>query len=79
MLQTKNQPEYITATIKDWNYLLEADEYKMVVINILKNLVLDERVEIYAFCIMANHVHLIWHLPFRRKRLARCQFDKVEG
>ena len=40
MLQTQNQPEYITATIKDWNHLLKEDEYKMIIVNILKNLVL---------------------------------------
>ncbi len=27
MLQTQNQPEYITATIKDWNHLLKEDEF----------------------------------------------------
>ncbi len=67
MLQTQNQPEYITATIKDWNHLLKDDEYKMVVINILRNLVLYEKVEVYAFCILSNHIHIIWHLSDKTK------------
>ena len=60
MLQTQNQPEYITATIKDWNHLLKEDEYNMIIVNILKNLVLDEKVEVYAFCIMSNHIHCVF-------------------
>jgi putative transposase len=67
MLQTQNQPEYITATIKDWNHLLAEDDYKMLIINVLKNLVLDEKIELYAFCIMINHVHIIWHLSDKIK------------
>ena len=67
MLSTANQPEYITATIKDWNHLLKEDEKKMVIINILKNLVLDEKIEVYAYCIMANHIHIIWHLSDKTK------------
>jgi hypothetical protein len=51
MLQTQNQPEYITATIEDWNHLLKEDEYKMLIINVLNNLVLGEKIEVYAFCI----------------------------
>jgi hypothetical protein len=43
MLQTTNQPEYITATIKDWNHLLKEDEFKMLIINVLRNLVLDKK------------------------------------
>jgi putative transposase len=67
MLQTTNQPEYITATIKDWHHLLKKNEYKMSVLNVLKNLVLDEKIEVYAFCIMSNHLHLIWHLSDKTK------------
>ena len=67
MFQTKNQPEYITATIQDWNHLLMDDDYKMVIINVLKNLVLDEKIEVYGFCIMSNHIHIIWHLSDKTK------------
>ena len=44
MLQTTNQPYFITATIKDWNHLLKEDEYKMIIINVLKNLVLNKKI-----------------------------------
>ena len=67
MLKTSDQPEYITATIRDWNHLLKEDEYKMIVINVLRNLVLDEKLEVYAFCIMSNHIHIIWHFSDKIK------------
>lgn len=67
MLQTQNQPEYITAPIKEWNHLLKENEYKMIIINVLRNLVLDEKIEVYTFCIMSNHIHIIWHLSDKTK------------
>ncbi len=54
--------------LNQWgNHLLKEDEFKMLIVNKLRNLVLDEKVEVYAFCIMVNHIHIIWHLSDKAK------------
>ena len=53
-------PQFFTATILNWKHLLKEDDYKDIIINCLKFLVDDKRVEVSAFIIMSNHVHIIW-------------------
>ena len=57
-----HQPEYLTATIVDWKYLLKKDEYKLMIINQLKEMIVFEKIVIYGFVIMNNHIHLIWQI-----------------
>ncbi len=47
-----------TATINNWYKLLEEDVLKDVVISSLQFLVHNKKIEVYAFVIMTNHVHL---------------------
>ncbi len=42
-------PQFFTATILNWKYLLEKDEYKDIITNCLKFLVDDKRIELNAF------------------------------
>ena len=51
-----------TATINNWNKLLEQDELKEIIISSLKYLSANKKIEVYAFVIMPNHVHFIWQL-----------------
>lgn len=51
-----------TATINNWNKLLEEDELKEVIVSSLKYLVTNKKIEIYAFVIMPNHLHFVWQL-----------------
>lgn len=51
-----------TATINNWNTLLDEDILKEVIISSLKYLVANRKIEIYAFVIMPNHLHFIWQL-----------------
>ena len=53
-------PQFYTATILDWKPLLKQDKYKEVVIKSLRFLVFQKRINLYAFVIMSNHIHLIW-------------------
>ncbi len=55
-------PEFLTATILNWNNLFEDDKMKMIVLNSLKWLVQQKRCEINAFVIMPNHIHLLWKI-----------------
>ena len=51
-----------TATINKWRRLLEKDEYKTVIIDSLQYLTDENKVDVFAFIIMPNHVHLIWRV-----------------
>ena len=52
--------QFFTATIYKWQPVLQADRYKNIVIESLQFLVTKERIELNAFVIMDNHIHLIW-------------------
>lgn len=49
-----------TATINHWQKLLLEDRYKDVVISSLEYLSNAGKIDVYAFVIMPNHIHLIW-------------------
>lgn len=49
-----------TATINQWQPLLWEDRYKDVVISSLDYLSKAGKIDVYAFVIMPNHIHLIW-------------------
>ena len=53
-------PQFYTATILEWKYLLQQDKYKDEIIRSLQFLVLEKRIRLFAFVIMSNHIHLIW-------------------
>ena len=54
-----------TATINNWNYLLKEDKFKEVIIGSLQTLSEKGLIDVFAFVIMPNHMHLI----FRTNRL----------
>jgi REP element-mobilizing transposase RayT len=53
-------PQFFTATISEWKPLLEPNEYKDIIIQSLQFLVTDKRINLNAFVIMNNHLHVIW-------------------
>ena len=54
---------FTTATILEWKHLLRSDRLKDVVIDSLRYLVRERKAVVYAFVIMPNHIHLVWHIP----------------
>ena len=52
--------DYFTATIYEWKPLLANDHHKDIIIDSLQFLVEEQRIELNAFVIMNNHIHLIW-------------------
>ena len=54
--------QFFTATILEWKPLLRQDKYKQIIIDSLKFLVAEKRIDLYGFVIMPNHIHLIWHI-----------------
>ena len=55
-------PQFFTATILQWKKLLTPDKYKVVIVESLRFLVTQNRIFVYAFVIMPNHIHLIWQM-----------------
>ena len=51
-----------TATINNWMKLLIDDQYKDVIIQSLRYLSNTGKINVFAFVIMPNHIHLIWRV-----------------
>ncbi len=51
-----------TATINNWQPLLVKDNFKKVIIDSLSHLAKRKLIEVHAFVILPNHIHLIWKL-----------------
>ena len=67
-----------TNTIKDWNYLLEKDIYKWLIINQLKSQVIKGQIRVFGFVIMPNHMHLLWQMiKMNGKEMPHASFNKA--
>lgn len=51
-----------TDTIKNWNRLLFTDLNKNIIIECWQNLIRRNKIKIYAFVIMPNHIHVVWEM-----------------
>jgi len=49
-----------TATINKWQRLLQKNEFKEVIINSFIHLSKLGKMDVFAFVIMPNHIHVIW-------------------
>ena len=65
-------PQFFTATILEWKPLLQSDEIKNIIVKSLQYLVHKKRIQLHAFVIMKNHLHLIWQ-PLPRQTLQSIQ------
>ena len=65
-------PQFFTATIQNWKHLLKDDQFKQIIIDCLKFMVDDKRIELNAFVVMSNHIHLIWQ-PLSHHTLTQIQ------
>jgi hypothetical protein len=52
-------PQFLTATNLEWKKLLQQDKYKDIIVRSMRFLAKQNRVLIYGFVIMPNHLHLI--------------------
>lgn len=51
-----------TATINQWHHLMSGNNFKEVVIGSLRHLSRTGSIEVFAFVVMPNHIHLIWRI-----------------
>ena len=58
----KGEIYFWTATINQWQRLLENDEYKDVIVDSLEYLTDSGKIDVFAFIIMPNHIHLLWRV-----------------
>ncbi len=64
-------------TIKDWKKLLADDYYKQLIVDSLKHLTEKNKITVFAFVIMPNHIHLVWKLSeMNGKELPHASFNK---
>ncbi len=62
MILFDHHAQFITITCLNWLPLLHNDLHKQIIIEAIENRVATKQVTIYAFVIMPNHIHIIWHL-----------------
>ena len=58
----KNHILFIAAIIMGRKSLLKPDKYKQIIIDSLKYLKEKEKIDVYAFVIMPNHIHILWKI-----------------
>ena len=61
-------PSFFTATCLEWKKLLKLEKYKDIVVESLRFLVVENRINLYGFAIMDNHIHLIWQIKGTYKK-----------
>ena len=54
------KPYFYTATIKDWHPVIAENNFQSIILDSLKYLSQKKCIEVYAFVIMPNHLHMIW-------------------
>ena len=67
-------PQYFTASIRNWLPLLATDKYKNIITNSLHFMVANKRIELNAFVVMNNHIHLVWQ-PLQGQNLSSVQLS----
>jgi len=53
---------FFTATIRHWEKLLKPEKYKEVILEQLSEQINKNHLIVYAYCIMDNHIHIIWQV-----------------
>jgi REP element-mobilizing transposase RayT len=64
----REHPEFITITCLNWIPVVLEDRFKNIILESLSFLVKADRIQVYAFVIMSNHLHLIWQMLGEHKR-----------
>ena len=60
--------QFFTATCTNWLPLLKSQDAKQIIIESLDYLVNKDRVKVFSFVIMPNHLHLIWKMADNQER-----------
>ena len=52
--------EFFTATCLNWQHLLQEEKHKKIILDSLTFLVDEQRIWLYGYVIMPNHIHILW-------------------
>lgn len=58
-INDQNAVYFITFTVVDWVDVFTRKEYKVVIVDSLNYCIANKGLEVYAWCLMSNHIHLI--------------------
>ena len=67
-------PQFFTASIGNWLPILADDKFKHIIADSLHFMVENKRIELNAFAVMNNHIHLIWQ-PLPGQTLSSIQLS----
>ncbi|HMR18208.1 MAG TPA: hypothetical protein PKA53_02815 [Sphingobacterium sp.] len=56
----ENGIDFFTTTCLNWQNLLEDDQHKQIVMDSLHFLTSENRIWLYGFVLMPNHIYLLW-------------------
>ena len=71
---------FYTVAITDWIPLLQTDRFKQIVLDSLIHLVDKQKIKVYGFVIMPNHIHIIWeNITMNGKEKPYASFMKFTG
>ena len=66
-----------TNTIKDWKNLLTEDSCKTIIMECWRELVRRNKIIVYGFVIMPNHLHVLWEMAgMNGKEMPHASFNK---
>jgi putative transposase len=75
-----NEVYFYTVAILDWIPLLETEKFKLIVVNSLIHLVQKQKLLVYGFVVMPNHIHIIWeNKAINGKEMPYASFMKYTG
>jgi len=57
-----HHPVFFTATIRHWKRLLKPQKYKEIILDQLREQIKWNQLIVYSYCIMDNHIHIIWQV-----------------
>ena len=58
-IKDQNAVYFLTFTVVDWVDVFTRKEYKVVVADSLNYCIANKGLEVYAWCLMSNHLHLV--------------------
>jgi REP element-mobilizing transposase RayT len=58
-IKDQNGVYFLTFTVTDWIDVFTRKEYKFVIVDSLNYCAVNKGIEIFAWCLMSNHLHLV--------------------
>lgn len=59
LIVNQNLPHFITMTVVEWVDIFTRKDYKIIIVDALNYCIQNKGLEVFAWVIMSNHVHLI--------------------